>query len=427
MKKLNMSPAEKIAFYMTRLYDNKLTTTSGGNLSIMDDDGTLWISPSGVDKAHLTAEDIMWVTPDGVVHGKHRPSTEYPFHLAVLRSRPDLHAVLHAHPAALVAYSLERQLPQMDLIPGVSALCGRIAIAKYALPGSEKLGGYISAEFAKGCDTVLLENHGVVLGAESLERAYMMFEALDFTARTGVAASMLRCPGHVLTPEELAKKSSPVRELAFSDSIVAADFSPVRADIIDKCRRSYKNKLFTAACGIFASRAGRGFLITPEGEDAGLIDAEDLVYVEDTRCEKNKTPSRFAGLVRRIFDAHPDIESIAMARPPYIMGFAVTGSEFNSHMIPEGYICLRNTLRYPLGTLEDAPAKIAEKISMHTPIAIIDSDMVIVAGTSPLNAYDRLEVLEFGAESLCDIASMGGSIVPIGDDEIREIEVAFNL
>ncbi len=73
MKLLDMTPAEKIAFFMTRLYDNKLTTTSGGNLSIMDSDGTLWISPSGIDKAHLTADDIMWVTPDGVVHGKHRP------------------------------------------------------------------------------------------------------------------------------------------------------------------------------------------------------------------------------------------------------------------------------------------------------------------------------------------------------------------
>ena len=49
MKLLNMTPAEKIAYIMTRLYDNKLTTTSGGNLSIMDDDGVMWISPSGVD------------------------------------------------------------------------------------------------------------------------------------------------------------------------------------------------------------------------------------------------------------------------------------------------------------------------------------------------------------------------------------------
>lgn len=426
MKLLCMTPAEKIAFFMTRLYDNKLTTTSGGNLSIMDENGTMWISPSGVDKAHLTADDIMWVTPDGVTHGKHKPSSEYPFHLAILRSRPDLHAVLHAHPAALVAYSLERRLPEMNLMPGVSKLCGRIAIAKYALPGSQKLGGYISSEFAKGCDTVLLENHGVVLGADSLERAYMMFEALDFSARTGIAASMLGREGRVLDTAELEKADGFGTDV-YADELMPAEYPDIRSDIADKCRRCYKNKLFTAATGMFASRAGKGFLITPDGEDRGLMTPDMLVYVEGVRCEKGKKPSRWAGLAARIFEAHPEIESICSARSPYIMGFAVSGAEFNSHMIPEGYICLRNTLRFPCGTLEDAPGEVVASISMKTPIAIIENDCVLVAGTSPLNAYDRLEVLEFGAESLCDIASMKGTIVPISEDEIREIEVAFNL
>ena len=50
-----------------------------------------------------------------------------------------------------------------------------------------------------------------------------------------------------------------------------------------------------------------------------------------------------------------------------------------------------------------------------------------MAGTSLLNAYDRMEVLEFGAESLCDIAAMNGTIVPISPEEIRELEIAFNL
>lgn len=432
MKTLDMTPAEKIAFYMTRLYDNKLTTTSGGNLSIMDDDGTLWISPSGVDKAHLRAEDIMYVTPDGVVHGKHRPSTEYPFHLAVLRSRPDLHAVLHAHPAALVAYSLERRLPEMDIMPGVSELCGRIAIAKYALPGSRRLGELISAEFARGCDTVLLENHGVVLGADSLERAFMMFESLDFAARTGVAAAMLGHPARVLDDFALKKKSEsrqrdgalPLRSVG---SEARESFTELCDDMLDKCRRCYKNRLFTAADGMFASRAGDGFIITPEGEDVPMLTRDMLVYVEGDACESGKVPSRFWRIAKRIFDAHPEIMSICAARPPYIMGFAVTDAEFNSHMIPEGYICLRNTMRYPYGTLEDAPEAIVRDISMRSPIAIIENDCVLVAGTSPLNAYDRLEVLEFGAESLCDIAAMHGSIAPISEDEIREIEVAFGL
>ena len=66
MKKFS-SPAVLISEYMTRLYENGMTTTSGGNLSVMDENGSLWISPSGVDKAHLTPEDIMEVKADGTI------------------------------------------------------------------------------------------------------------------------------------------------------------------------------------------------------------------------------------------------------------------------------------------------------------------------------------------------------------------------
>lgn len=428
MKTTGLCPAENIARTMTRLYDNRLTTTSGGNLSIMDDEGNLWISPSGVDKAHLTADDIMKVMPDGEIVGKHRPSTEYPFHRAILRSRPDLHAVLHAHPAALVAYSLERRLPELNMMPGVSELCGKIAIAKYALPGSSRLGEYISSEFAKGCDTVLLENHGVVLGAESLEKAYMMFEALDFAARTGVAAAMLKRDARVLGAAELELKAKPV---LLPDTLEGEDpegDDALRDSVIAMTKRCYKNTLFTAATGVFAAKEADGsFVITPDGEDRGMLTSDMLVRVRDGRCEKGKTASRYAWLAERIFAAHGDIKSLAFARCPYAMGFAVTGAEFNSHLIPEGYICLRNVARFPFGTIENSPESIVSAISMKTPIIFIENDLIIVAGTDTLNAYDRLEVLEFGAQSLCCIETMNGKIVPISDAEIHEIEVAFGL
>ena len=428
MKTMGLCPAENIARTMTRLYDNRLTTTSGGNLSIMDDEGNLWISPSGVDKAHLTADDIMKVMPDGEIVGKHRPSTEYPFHRAILRSRPDLHAVLQAHPAGLVAYILERRLPELNMMPGVSELCGKIAIAKYALPGSSRLGEYISSEFAKGCDTVLLENHGVVLGAESLEKAYMMFEALDFAARTGVAAAMLKRDARVLGAAELELKAKPVLLPDTLEGEAPEGDDALRDSVIAMTKRCYKNTLFTAATGVFAAKEADGsFVITPDGEDRGMLTSDMLVRVRDGRCEEGKTASRYAWLAERIFAAHGDIKSLAFARCPYAMGFAVTGAEFNSHLIPEGYICLRNVARFPFGTIENSPESIVSAISMKTPIIFIENDLIIVAGTDTLNAYDRLEVLEFGAQSLCCIETMNGKIVPISDAEIHEIEVAFGL
>ena len=78
-----------------------MTTTSGGNLSIKDDDGNIWITPARIDKGRLTPEDIVCVKPDGSVDGRHPPSSELPFHQAaklffarVLLHNPDLRTPL---------------------------------------------------------------------------------------------------------------------------------------------------------------------------------------------------------------------------------------------------------------------------------------------------------------------------------------------
>ena len=95
-------PADQLVMFMQRIYDKGMTTTSGGNLSIMDEDGNIWITPAGVDKGTLNRNDIVCVKEDGTVIGMHKPSSELPFHAAVYKMRPDLKAVLHAHPPALV-------------------------------------------------------------------------------------------------------------------------------------------------------------------------------------------------------------------------------------------------------------------------------------------------------------------------------------
>ena len=69
-----LHPAQQIVMTMERIYGYGMTTTSGGNLSILEEEGNLWITPGGVDKGSLTPEDIVRVTPDGKVHGPHRPS-----------------------------------------------------------------------------------------------------------------------------------------------------------------------------------------------------------------------------------------------------------------------------------------------------------------------------------------------------------------
>lgn len=126
-------PADQIVMFMQRIYDKRLTTMSGGNLSIRDAEGNIWITPASIDKGTLSRKDIICVRPDGACEGSHKPSSELPFHRSVYRLRPDLNAVLHAHPPALVAFSVVRKLPNLDLIPSctthmrgckICSLCG---------------------------------------------------------------------------------------------------------------------------------------------------------------------------------------------------------------------------------------------------------------------------------------------------------------
>ena len=178
-----LHPADQLVMIMNRIYYYGMTTTSGGNLSIKDDNGDIWITPSGIDKGNLTRAAMCQVKPDGTVIGPHKPSVELPFHSEIYRRRPDLKGILHAHPPTLVAFSLARKIPDTSLIPNATEVCGKVTYAKYEVPGSKKLGEYIAAEFEKGYNTVMMENHGVVIGHKDLFSAFMAFETLDFCGR----------------------------------------------------------------------------------------------------------------------------------------------------------------------------------------------------------------------------------------------------
>lgn len=153
-----LHPADQLVMLMERIYSYGMTTTSGGNLSILDDNGDIWITPGGIDKGSLTRNDIIQIKPDGTVIGIHKPSSELPVHERIYRTRPDIKGILHAHPPALVAFSIVRKIPETKIIPNVALVCGTLSIAPYDVPGSQGLSKKIAAEFEKGHNMVMLEN-----------------------------------------------------------------------------------------------------------------------------------------------------------------------------------------------------------------------------------------------------------------------------
>lgn len=425
-----LHPADQIVTIMNRLYYYGMTTMTGGNLSIKDSDGTVWISPSGVDKGSLRREDIMQIKPNGEIIGIHRPSVEYPFHLGIYKKRPDLGAVLHAHPTALVAFSLLRKIPNTSIIPDAKLLCGKISIASYACPGSEKLGENISAEFEKGIDTVLLENHGVVVGAKDLFTAFMNFETLDYLARLEINAGTLGGEIHTISDKhmEIFKlRTSPMLDF-FHPKVRTSEEQAVRRDMCALIKRAYGEQLFTSEQGTFSCKLSDGsFVITPAGQDRAYIEPEDLVLIKDGKCEAGKTPSRSVLFHMDMYEQHEDVKTIIIAHPPHLMAFAVTDNVFDARLIPESYIALKTVRKFPFGSTFMQPKLLAREFSLKNPVAIIENDCAIAAGTSLANAFDRLEVMEYSAKSLIKAQSIAGDIVKISDAEVQEIEKVFNL
>lgn len=422
---LYLHPRDEILATMQRIYGFRMTTTSGGNLSLKSGDGAIWITPARVDKGGLRREDIVCVRPDGTVEGLHPPSSEFPFHKAVYEARPDLRAIVHAHPVALVAFSASRRSLDTRLFHQARHVCGQVGFAPYALPGSDELGNTIADAIRQGPRCVLMDHHGVVVAGSDLQHAFQQFETLEFAARTIVRAETL---GEVryLTEEEidLPHRRAPQFENFVADQ-ASSEEQELRRTLCEFVRRGYRQRLLISTEGSFSARLGPDeFLITPYQVDRQRVELGDLVLIRNGRAEQGKRPSRAAANHRAVYLRHPRIQALVNAYTVNATAFSVTGTPLDSRTIPESFIFLRKVGRLPYGLQFTNPEEVAARISLEQPILLFESDGVLVAGRTVLETYDRLEVLESTAEALIDAKPLGG-ITPMPEEALLALEAKF--
>lgn len=425
-----MHPAEQIAIIIGRIYRSEMTTTSGGNLSIMDENGDMWITPAAIDKGSLTPADIMCVKADGTIIGPHRPSSEYPFHKAIYKMNPHIHSVIHAHPPGLVTFSMVHQVPDTSIIPQARATCGPVGFAEYALPGSELLGKKIVAEFKKNPDykAVIMENHGVVVAGEDIADAYQRFETLELCARTILNAKTLGEPKY-LSEEQILQHEKAVNTpfQHFMNVEHPSDERAIRAEICKIVRRACSQGLMCSSYGTASVRwRGNDFLITPSSMQRWDLEPEDIVQIKDGMVEAGKNASRSVALHYEIYRRNPKVNSIILTQSPALMGFCTTGVKFDVRTIPESWIFLQDIPTFPFGSqYNEHLTELADEFKQR-PFVMLENDSVVVTGDQLINTFDRLEVADFSARSLI-LAAPLGKLNPITDEEIEELRVAFHV
>ena len=422
-----LHPKEQIVRIMYRIYNGKMTTLSGGNLSLKDHNGDIWITPAGIDKGKLIPNDIMCVKTNGDVVGQYKPSSELPFHISIYKKRPDIKAIVHAHPPALVSFSIVRSIPDTNIIPQAKRVCGKVGYALYALPGSNKLGDNIAETFEQGYNVVLLENHGVAIGGTDLLNAFHRLETLEFCARTIIQAKRVG-DFTTLTEEQISffdhrQYDLPEFELTEHSSLERE----IRSQIVDIVHRACDRNLMISTEGVASVRfEGNDFLITPSGLGRRSIDIEDIVMIKEGKKEKGKNPSRSVLLHQTVYNNNPQINSIITAQSPNVTAYAISKNFFETRTIPESYVVLRDVPKIDFGVQYNNPGIIANSLSNSIHVLLIQNDCLLTTGRNILEAFDRLEVAEFSANSLIT-SKIIGECVKIDGNQIEELNKRFSL
>jgi L-fuculose-phosphate aldolase len=200
------------------MWERGYVAATDGNLSARLGSDRLLVTPSGLSKGFLSAEELVVMrlneetSPHASYRGRgQRPSSEILMHLEVYRLRPDVRAVVHAHPPLSIAFSIAGVSLARCVLPEVIVTLGGIPTAEYATPGTAEVPGSIRRAVQE-YDALLLAHHGSLTLGGTLWEAYLRLEKVEHTAQITLAAQQL---GGVktLSPQAVEKLADMRREL----------------------------------------------------------------------------------------------------------------------------------------------------------------------------------------------------------------------
>ncbi len=174
-----------------RLYRQGFVAANDGNITVRIGDNEVLTTPTGVSKGYMEPEMIVKVNLAGEkLAGPLEPSSELQMHLEVYRARPDVFAVLHAHPPAATAFAVTGRALDRPVLPEIVVALGEVPLARYGTPSTGEVPESIRP-YLKDHDAVLLENHGVLTLGTDIYKALFKMENIEHFARISIYARLL--------------------------------------------------------------------------------------------------------------------------------------------------------------------------------------------------------------------------------------------
>lgn len=192
-----MSPIEikkELCEIGRRIYQNGFVAANDGNFSVKISENEFYCTPTGVSKGFMTPEMILHVDGQGNMLEPNRlgmkPSSEFKMHLRVYQERPDVGAVVHAHPPIATAHAVVGIPLDSFIMPEAVIFLGVVPLTPYGTPSTNEIPDAIS-EYLKKHDALLLQNHGALSVGADLMGAYFKMESLEYFAKVSFYAAQL--------------------------------------------------------------------------------------------------------------------------------------------------------------------------------------------------------------------------------------------
>jgi L-fuculose-phosphate aldolase len=174
-----------------RLYLRGFVASNDGNISCRLDDARLITTPKSVSKGFMTPDMMVVVDYEGrKLAGDREASSELPMHLEIYRNRPDVNAVVHAHPPIATGFAVAGIPLTRAVLAEVVTTLGSIPIAEYGTPSTKELPDAVR-KYIKAHDGMLLANHGAVTCCTTVMTAYYKMETIEHFAKISFVARQL--------------------------------------------------------------------------------------------------------------------------------------------------------------------------------------------------------------------------------------------
>ncbi len=166
-----------------RLYAHGFVAANDGNISVKLNDNEFYCTPTGVSKGSLTPEMIIKIDAEGnKLEGTLNPSSEIKMHLRVFRERPDVNAVVHAHPPVATAFTVAGIPLDRYILPEAVLTIGDVPTCAYATPSTMEIPDSLMP-YIQEHDAFMLKNHGALTVGNTLTRAFFTMEEVEFNAK----------------------------------------------------------------------------------------------------------------------------------------------------------------------------------------------------------------------------------------------------